>query len=109
MLELGPFIKRKRKAAGFSQKALGEVAGISDSAIQRIETGSRKVPNWDTLCKIAKALNFHPFEILQNAGYITVADLEPYSQPIRGLSEFSPTELTYIQKFADFVKATRNS
>ena len=55
MLELGQFIKEKRESAGLSQKALGEAAGISDSAVQRIESGSRKTPGWETLCKIAKA------------------------------------------------------
>jgi len=109
MLELGQFIKEKREAAGLSQKALGAAAGISDSAVQRIEAGERKTPGWDTLCKIAKALDFHPFEILQNAGYITAEDLKPYSQPLQGLSELNQTELKYVQLFADFIKANRPS
>lgn len=109
MLELGQFIKEKREAAGMSQKALGEAAGISDSAIQRIEAGQRKTPGWDTLCKIAKALDIHPFEILQNAGYITIEDLQPYSSPVRGLSDLNERELRYVQLFTDFVKAQRTS
>lgn len=109
MLELGQFIKEKRESAGLSQKALGEAAGISDSAVQRIESGSRKTPGWETLCKIAKALDFHPFEILQNAGYITVEDLKPYSQPVKGLGELNQAELRYVQLFADFIKANRQS
>ena len=109
MLELGQFIKEKREAVGLSQKALGTAAGISDSAIQRIEAGSRKNPGWDTLCKIAKALGIHPFEILQNAGYITAEDLKPYSQPIKGLDELNQIELRYVQLFADFIKANRPS
>lgn len=108
MLELGQFIKQKREASGLSQKALGEAAGLSDSAIQRIEAGSRKTPNWETLCKIAKALDFHPFEILQNAGYITEDDLRPYIYPIKGLTELSQEELSCVQLFADFVKANRS-
>ena len=109
MLELGQFIKEKRKSAGLSQKALGEAAGISDSAVQRIESGLRKTPCWETLCKIAKALDFHPFEILQNAGYITAEDLKPYSQPVKGLGELNQIELRYVQLFADFIKANRQS
>lgn len=107
MLKLGEFIKEKRESTGMSQKALGEAAGLSDSAIQRIEAGSRKNPSWDSLCKIAKALDIHPFEILQNAGYITTEDLQPYSQPVKGLNELNERELRYVQLFADFVKAQR--
>ena len=102
MLELGQFIKEKREAAGMSQKALGEAAGLSDSAIQRIEAGTRKAPGWDTLCKIAKALDIH-------AGYITVDDLQPYSAPVRGLNDLNERELRYVQLFTDFVKAQRSS
>lgn len=109
MLELGQFIKEKREASGMSQKALGEVAGLSDSAIQRIEAGTRKTPSWDTLCKIAKALDIHPFEILQNAGYITIEDLHLYSSPIKGLNILNERELCYVQLFTDFVIAQRSS
>ena len=109
MIKLGQFIKEKREASGLSQKALGVAAGISDSAVQRIETGSRQTPGWDTLCKIAKALGFHPFEILKNAGYITAEDLKPYSPPIKGLSELNLTELQYVQLYVDFIRANRHS
>ena len=107
MLELGQFIKEKREAAGLTQKELGSASGLSDSSIQRIETGSRRTPSWDTLCKIARALNIHPFEILKNAGYITEEDLMPYTQQISGLSDFTQRELRYVQLFADFIKANR--
>lgn len=109
MLELGQFIKEKREASGMSQKTLGEAAGISDSAIQRIEAGTRKSPGWDTLCKIAKALEIHPFVILQSAGYITTEDLQPYSPSIKGLSDLNERELQCVQLFTDFVKAQRSS
>lgn len=109
MLDLGQFIKEKRESAGLSQKALGEAAGISDSAIQRIEAGARKTPSWDTLCRIAKALRFHPFEILKVAGYINDDDLKPYTQPIKGLEKLNQAELNYVQLFADFVKANKPS
>ena len=109
MLELGQFIKEKRESAGLSQKALGAAAGISDSAVQRIETGTRKTPGWETLCKIAKALNFHPFEILQIAGYITTEDLKPYSQPISGLENLNQTELRFVQLFVNFISTNRNA
>ena len=107
MFEFGQFIKEKREALGLTQKALGEAAGLSDAAIQRIETGSRKTPNWTSLCSIAKALELHPFEILQKAGYITSNDLEPYVSPIKGLEQMNARELRYLQLFADFIISQR--
>ena len=71
MPELGQFLKEKREFSGLSLKKLSSVTGISDSELLKIENGTRKKPGWEHLCKIAKALNFHPFEILLNAGYIS--------------------------------------
>lgn len=109
MLELGQFIKEKRESLGLSQKALGDVAGLSDAAIQRIESGSRKAPNWTSLCSIAKALDLHPFVMLQKAGYITTDDLQPYVSPINGLEQMNARELRYLQLFADFIISQRGN
>ena len=76
MPNLGEMIKNKREAAGLSQKKLGTACGLSDSEIMKIENGQRKTPSWKNLCKIAQALDFHPFEILLVAGYITENDIE---------------------------------
>lgn len=109
MLELGQFIKEKRESSGLSLKALGDIAGISDSEIHKIETGARKNPAWENLCKIAKALGSHPFEILQCAGYITEDELKPYISPIRGLEDLNSREIQYVQLFVDFIKTQRQS
>ena len=69
MPNLGQMIKDKREAAGLSQKKLGTACGLSDSEIMKIENGQRKTPSWRNLCRIAQALEFHPFEILLEAGY----------------------------------------
>ena len=76
MPNLGEMIKNKREAAGLSQKRLGTACGLSDSEIMKIENGLRKTPSWKNLCKIAQVLDFHPFEILLVAGYITENDIE---------------------------------
>lgn len=109
MFELGQFIKEKREALGLTQKALGEAASLSDAEIHRIETGSRKTPNWNSLCCIAKALDLHPLEILQKAGYITTNDLQPYVSPIKGLEQMNARELRYLQLFADFIISQRDN
>ena len=77
MPELGQFLKEKRESSGLSLKRLSSITGISDSELLKIENGTRKKPGWEHLCKIAKALNFHPFEVLLNAGYISKNDIHP--------------------------------
>ena len=108
MLELGQFVKERRTAAGLSQKKLGKAIGVSDSEIQRIEAGERQTANWENLCKIAKALSFHPFEILRIAGYISEEDIHPVSQ-LKGLDDLSKSEVYTVQLFIDFIKTQRNT
>lgn len=103
MLELGQFIKEKRISLGLTQKALGKAADLSDAAIQRIESGSRLTPNWTSLCKIANALEVHPFVLLEKAGYITVEDLKPYTPPLAGLDQLNAREIRYLQLFTNFI------
>lgn len=109
MLELGQFIKEKRETSGLSLKALGDIAGISDSEIHKIENGTRKNPSWENLCKIATALGSHPFEILHYAGYITDDELKPYISPIQGLDDLNSRELEYVKLFINFIKTQRQS
>jgi transcriptional regulator with XRE-family HTH domain len=48
-------LKALREAAGISQEALARSAGISTSAVTKLEQ-SGKEPSWDTAKKLAKAL-----------------------------------------------------
>ena len=79
MFNVGQMIKEKREAAGLSLEKLQDACGVSDGEIMKIEKDEDKTPNWESLCKIAQALNFHPFEILLAAGYITEKDTNPVS------------------------------
>lgn len=102
MPNLGQMIKDKREAAGLSQKKLGTACGLSDSEIMKIENGQRKTPSWRNLCRIAQALEFHPFEILLEAGYITENDINP-SVRIHGLDKLDDKDIETVQLFVDFV------
>lgn len=102
MSGLGQFIKLRREEAELSFKKLGNACGVSDSEIMKIENGTRKKPNWDTLCRIAEVLNFHPFELLTAAGYITNDDIHPNSQ-IHGLEKLDAEEIKTVQIFIDFI------
>ena len=103
MPELGQFLKEKREFSGLSLKKLSSVTGISDSELLKIENGTRKKPGWEHLCKIAKALNFHPFEILLNSGYISENDIHP-PLLISGLETLNEQQLNTVQLFVDFIK-----
>ena len=102
MPNVGQLIKNKREAAGLSQKKLGTACGLSDSEIMKIENGVRKTPNWKNLCRIAQVLNFHPFELLYAAGYISENDIHP-SLPLNGLEELSDNDIEYLQLMIDFM------
>lgn len=108
MPNLGEMIRTKREAAGLSQKKLGTACGLSDSEIMKIENGQRKSPNWKNLCKIAKTLNFHPFEILLAAGYITEKDINP-GVNLCGLDKLSEKEIDMVQVFIDFLISRKNT
>ena len=108
MSDLGQFLKDKRNSSGLSLKKLSLATGISDSELSKIEHGVRKNPNWEHLCKIAKALNFHPFEILLIAGYITPKDIHP-SLPINGLEDLTEQQLYTCQIFVDFINIQKKS
>lgn len=108
MPNLGEMIKEKREAAGLSQKKLGAACGLSDSEIMKIENGQRQTPSWKNLCKIARVLDFHPFEILLAAGYITENDINPGVR-FHGLDKLNEKEIETVQLFVDFVISRKNT
>ncbi|MFP3845807.1 helix-turn-helix domain-containing protein [Priestia filamentosa] len=50
-------IRVKRVRKGWTQLELAEVSGVPQCTISQIERGSRRYPTYDTICKIAKALD----------------------------------------------------
>lgn len=97
---IGEFIKERRESLNMSLKKLGDACEVSDSEILKIESGQRKNPNWTTLCKIAKALGFHPFELMLKAGYISETDINP-SLRLKNLDRLSAQELDFVQSIID--------
>lgn len=104
---VGEFIKDRRESLNMSLKKLGEACGVSDSEILKIESGQRKNPNWTTLCKIARALHFHPFELMLKAGYINEHDINPILR-IKGLDRLSAEDIEFIQNMID-VRVAQNA
>lgn len=97
---IGEYIKERRESLNMSLKKLGDACGVSDSEILKIESGQRKSPNWTTLCKIARALGFHPFELMLKAGYISEADINP-ALKLKNLNRLSMQNLAFLQTVID--------
>ncbi|MFI6094342.1 ATP-binding protein [Lentzea sp. NPDC051213] len=53
---LGDLLRRHRVAAGLTQEALAERAGLSTQAISTLERGTRRYPHRDTVLRLAGAL-----------------------------------------------------
>lgn len=106
---IGKFLKAKREAAGYSQERLAKACSLKhDSLINRIENGTRKV-SWEELCEIAKVLdNFHVFDVLVEAGYITEQDINPVLK-LRRLDRLNENELGDVQDYIDFLIYKRNA
>jgi transcriptional regulator with XRE-family HTH domain len=69
--ELGAFITRHRKAKGLTQPQLGDLVGLPDSTILRIERGEFKAPSPEKLQRIARALEIDFEDLFVLAGYAT--------------------------------------
>lgn len=57
MTILGENLKKLRNTAGFSISDLSKASGVGRSTISEIESGKAKNPKYDTLVKLASALN----------------------------------------------------
>lgn len=60
----GELIKKVRKAKKMTQKQLSERCGIADSNIRKYENG-KQFPKWETLERIAAALEVDVFELIE--------------------------------------------
>lgn len=60
---VGMVIRRLRKEKGLSQEVLSGFAGIGRTHLTMIENG-KKNPNFDTIWKIALALDLRPSELV---------------------------------------------
>ena len=60
--EFGALLRRARIAAGMSQEALAETAGLSSDAVAALERGRRRRPRLATVSALADALELSPAE-----------------------------------------------
>lgn len=70
-------LKKLRKARGLTQKQLGEMCGVSESTINRIETGARK-PSYELTLKLSRALGCSVDSLTGRSGLIVRRTDEPF-------------------------------
>ena len=61
---IGRTIKRLRREKGMSQEVLSGLAGIARTHLTMIENGTKQA-NFETLCKLAAALELKPSELVR--------------------------------------------
>ena len=74
-MNIGDKIKAARKAKGMTQKELGEILGVNDSAVAKYEKGRVVNLKRSTLKKIADVLDLRPSELIIEANPEEVAEL----------------------------------
>lgn len=132
----GEKIKEFRKKRGLTQKQLGNLCGMADSAIRRYENG-RANPKIETLRKIADALEVNVTELLNDGAIVgsiitdnilqhnAIKDVASCNETVKSRynkyleknvntiaahfdgEEFTDEEMKQIIKFAEFVKSKR--
>lgn len=111
-MNLGEMIKELRINKGLTQKQLGDLCGMADSAIRRYESG-RANPKIETIKKIADALGVSIDILLSDHWEEYLPDfIDKENEPNTIAAhfdgeEFTPEELEEIKQFAEFVKSKR--
>ena len=85
-------IKVIRKNKGWTQKKLAKESGISFSMISKLESGEKKNPSFETLSKIAEALNTSVTELLGDTPVSTVIPSELFNEIKSGMHRLGETK-----------------
>lgn len=72
-MNINEYIQELREASNLSQRRLGELSGVSNTEISRIESGERKEVSPSILKAIAPFLGVSYGKLMQVAGYIDTA------------------------------------
>lgn len=70
-MEIGSYIRAKRKEFGLTQKQLAEKLNLSHSYLSQVELGDKNITP-ETLAKLSKVLNVSYTELMRIAGFIEI-------------------------------------
>lgn len=93
------YLRTQRKKKGLTQKQLAEMCGISESAINRIESGKRQ-PSFDVLQKLSKALDCSVDHLLTGKSGL-IASVRPF--------ELGDDETETIDEFGNTAEPVKRS
>ena len=74
---LGATIRHLREASRLTQKQLGQIAGMQEAAVGRLEKNPDNRPRLDTLQKLAGALGVTVAELVKDVPVIAPVDQSP--------------------------------
>lgn len=57
-------LKKYRRIAGLTQAQLARKAGVDVTLISRLESGQRQTASYETIVRLARALNLEPDELV---------------------------------------------
>ena len=96
---LGQYIARLRKEKGYSQRKLALLSGISNTTINRIESGETPNPDAPTLKALAVVLELEETTLLIAAGYINVNSTSiNIPSPAKAEEDLMPKDIRQIEK-----------
>jgi transcriptional regulator with XRE-family HTH domain len=68
-------LKKYRRIAGLTQDQLAKKSGVDATLISRLERGERQTASYESIVRLARALNLEPEELVE-------VDLAPAEQPV---------------------------
>lgn len=85
-----------RKSRGITMKELGELVGVSESAIGNYEKG-RRIPNYEMLLKLSEALNCSVGDFLAESSTEVSKEKAPAPESRNGLSDSDMRLITWFR------------
>ena len=58
-------LKKYRRIAGLTQQQLADKSGVHVTLISRLERGRRQTASYESIVRLARALNLEPEELVQ--------------------------------------------
>ena len=95
---LGQYITRLRKEKGYSQRKLALLSGISNTTINRIESGETPNPDAPTLKALAEVLGLEETTLLIAAGYIKDSSSTKIFSKAKDEENLTPRDMHQIEK-----------
>jgi len=103
---LGEMVRAARHERGLSTRQLGEIVGVNQSQLVRLEQGKTLEPQPSLLQSLSEALDLRLVDIYELAG-IRMPSLQPYLRATYGLNPKDTAKAeAYIQRLASKLGST---